>query len=266
MLGQQFYHETIRKIIVSFGTIFNNVQIVRKNSSGNITQSMKVPLAYGPKQKFLTRIREDASISKTTAITLPRIAFEIQTLSYDTTRKLNRVTKIRKTSAKGSSKLETQYMPVPYNVDLQLFVMAKSGDDALQIIEQILPFFQPEYTITVNDNLDMKQKRDIPIVLTGIDYEDNYEGDFTTRRAIIYTLSFTAKFYLYGPVTSQSVIKSVQVDQFTDLPDKSPKREQRYSVTPEPVSADFDDNFGFNETTSVFQDAKDFNTETGRDE
>ena len=266
MLGQQFYHETIRKIIVSFGTIFNNVQIVRKNSSGNITQSMKVPLAYGPKQKFLTRIREDASISKTTAITLPRIAFEIQTLSYDTTRKLNRVTKIRKTSAKGSGKLETQYMPVPYNVDLQLFVMAKSGDDALQIIEQILPFFQPEYTITVNDNLDMKQKRDIPIVLTGIDYEDNYEGDFTTRRAFIYTLSFTAKFYLYGPVTSQSIIKSVQVDQFTDLPDKSPKREQRYSVTPEPVSADFDDNFGFNETTSFFQDAKDFNPETGSDE
>ena len=266
MLGQQFYHETIRKIIVSFGTIFNNVQIVRKNSSGNITQSMKVPLAYGPKQKFLTRIREDASISKTTAITLPRIAFEIQTLSYDTTRKLNRVTKIRKTSAKGSGKLETQYMPVPYNVDLQLFVMAKSGDDALQIIEQILPFFQPEYTITVNDNLDMKQKRDVPIVLTGIDYEDNYEGDFTTRRAIIYTLSFTAKFYLYGPVTSQSVIKSVQVDQFTDLPDKSPKREQRYSVTPEPVSAEFDDNFGFNETTSFFTDAKEFNPETGSDE
>ena len=266
MLGQQFYHETIRKIIVSFGTIFNNIQIVRKNSSGNITQSMKVPLAYGPKQKFLTRIREDASISKTTAITLPRIAFEIQTLSYDTTRKLNRVTNIRKTSAKGSGKLETQYMPVPYNVDLQLFVMAKSGDDALQIIEQILPFFQPEYTITVNDNLDMKQKRDVPIVLTGIDYEDNYEGDFTTRRAIIYTLSFTAKFYLYGPVTSQSVIKSVQVDQFTDLPDKSPKREQRYSVTPEPVSAEFDDNFGFNETTSFFQDAKDYNPETGSDE
>ena len=266
MLGQQFYHETIRKIIVSFGTIFNNIQIVRKNSSGNITQSMKVPLAYGPKQKFLTRIREDASISKTTAITLPRIAFEIQTLSYDTTRKLNRVTKIRKTSAKGSGKLETQYMPVPYNVDLQLFVMSKSGDDALQIIEQILPFFQPEYTITVNGNLDMKQKRDVPIVLTGIDYEDNYEGDFTTRRAIIYTLSFTAKFYLYGPVTSQSVIKSVQVDQFTDLPDKSPKREQRYSVTPEPVSAEFDDNFGFNETTSFFQDAKDFNPETGSDE
>ena len=265
MLGQQFYHETIRKIIVSFGTIFNNIQIVRKNSSGNITQSMKVPLAYGPKQKFLTRIREDASISKTTAITLPRIAFEIQTLSYDTTRKLNRVTKIRKTSAKGSGKLETQYMPVPYNVDLQLFVMSKSGDDALQIIEQILPFFQPEYTITINDNTDMNQKRDVPIVLSGIDYEDNYEGDFISRRAIIYTLSFTTKFYLYGPVTKQSVIKRVQVDQYTDMPDNAPKREQRYSVTPDPVTADFDDNFGFNETTSFFQDAKNFDSESGTD-
>ena len=266
MLGQQFYHETIRKMVVSFGTIFNNIQIVKKNNSGVVTQSLKVPLAYGPKQKFLTRIREDASLNKSTAITLPRIAFEISTISYDPARKLNRITKMKKVSSGSKSKLQTQFMPVPYNIDFQLFVMSKSGDDALQIIEQILPFFQPEYTITIDDNVDMNQKRDVPIVLTGIDYEDNYEGDFTTRRAIIYTLSFTAKFYLYGPVTSQSIIKSVQVDQFTDLPDKSPKREQRYSVTPEPVSADFDDNFGFNETTSFFQDAKDFNPETGSDE
>jgi hypothetical protein len=161
--------------------------------------------------------------------------------------------------------MDSQYMPVPYNIDFSLFVMAKNGDDALQILEQILPFFQPEYTITVNDNLDMKSKRDIPIVLTGLDYEDNYEGDFTTRRAIVYTLSFTAKFYLYGPVTSQSVIKQVQVDQYTDLPDASPKREQRYAVTPEPTSAEADDNFGFNETTSFFEDAKNFNPETGTD-
>jgi len=266
MLGQQFYHETIRKMVVSFGTIFNNIQIVRKNNAGATIQAMKVPLAYGPKAKFLTRIREDASLNKATAITLPRLAFEISSISYDSSRKLNRVTRIKKTSGKGNTKLDSQFMPVPYNIDFSLFVMSKSGDDALQIIEQILPFFQPEYTISVNDNLDMRQKRDIPIVLTGIDYEDNYEGDFVTRRAIIYTLSFTAKFYLYGPVTSTSVIKQVQVDQFTDLPDKSPKREQRYSVTPEPVSAEFDDNFGFNETTSFFQDAKDFNPETGSDE
>ena len=265
MLWQQFYHETIRKMVVSFGTIFNNIQIVKKNSSGQITQSMKVPLAYGPKQKFLTRIREDASLNKSTAITLPRLAFEISSISYDPARKLNRITKLKKVSSSSKSKLESQFMPVPYNMDFQLFVMSKSGDDALQIIEQILPFFQPEYTITINDNTDMNQKRDVPIVLSGIDYEDNYEGDFISRRAIIYTLSFTTKFYLYGPVTKQSVIKRVQVDQYTDMPDNAPKREQRYSVTPDPVTADFDDNFGFNETTSFFQDAKNFDSESGTD-
>ena len=265
MLGQQFYHETIRKMVVSFGTIFNNIQIVKKNSSGQITQSMKVPLAYGPKQKFLTRIREDASLNKSTAITLPRLAFEISSISYDPARKLNRITKLKKVSSSSKSKLESQFMPVTYNMDFQLFVMSKSGDDALQIIEQILPFFQPEYTITINDNTDMNQKRDVPIVLSGIDYEDNYEGDFISRRAIIYTLSFTTKFYLYGPVTKQSVIKRVQVDQYTDMPDNAPKREQRYSVTPDPVTADFDDNFGFNETTSFFQDAKNFDSESGTD-
>ena len=252
-------------MVVSFGTIFNNIQIVKKNSSGQITQSMKVPLAYGPKQKFLTRIREDASLNKSTAITLPRLAFEISSISYDPARKLNRITKLKKVSSSSKSKLESQFMPVPYNMDFQLFVMSKSGDDALQIIEQILPFFQPEYTITINDNTDMNQKRDVPIVLSGIDYEDNYEGDFISRRAIIYTLSFTTKFYLYGPVTKQSVIKRVQVDQYTDMPDNAPKREQRYSVTPDPVTADFDDNFGFNETTSFFQDAKNFDSESGTD-
>ena len=226
---------------------------------------MKVPLAYGPKQKFLTRIREDASLNKSTAITLPRLAFEISSISYDPARKLNRITKLKKVSSSSKSKLESQFMPVPYNMDFQLFVMSKSGDDALQIIEQILPFFQPEYTITINDNTDMNQKRDVPIVLSGIDYEDNYEGDFISRRAIIYTLSFTTKFYLYGPVTKQSVIKRVQVDQYTDMPDNAPKREQRYSVTPDPVTADFDDNFGFNETTSFFQDAKNFDSESGTD-
>ena len=264
MLGQQFYHETIRKIIVSFGTIFNNIQIVRKNSSGNITQSMKVPLAYGPKQKFLTRIREDASISKTTAITLPRIAFEIQTLSYDTTRKLNRVTKIRKTSAKGSGKLETQYMPVPYNVDLQLFVMAKSGDDALQIIEQILPFFQPDYTVTIRTVPSLNLVRDVPIILNNVNYEDTYNGEFTRRRAVIYTLSFTAKTYLYGPMGNQKVIKNVQSDLGADT--AAPlAREERIIVVPNPTTADADDDFGFTTTLSFFDDGKRYNPSSDTD-
>jgi hypothetical protein len=266
MLGQQFYHETIRKVVVAFGTMFNDISIVRKNNSGDIIQSMKVPLAYGPRQKFLVRLREDADLTKQVAVTLPRIGFEIQNLTYDSTRKMNRVQRFKKVKGSDSKRLDTQYMPVPYNLDLELYILSKNSDDALQIVEQILPYFQPDYTVTINDMVDMGIKRDVPIVLNSINYEDDYQGDFESRRAIIYTLSFTSKFYLYGPVTSQSVIKTVQVDQYSDMPDQSPKREQRYTVTPKPASADADDDFGFSETTSFYQDAKDFNPETGTDE
>jgi hypothetical protein len=266
MLGTQFYHESIRKVIVSFGTMFNNINLVRKDNSGNIIQSMKVPLAYGPREKFLVRLNEDADLTKQVAITLPRIGFEIQNLEYDSARKLNRVQRFKKVKGANAKQLDAQYMPVPYNLSIELYVMAKQSDDALQIVEQILPYFQPDYTLTINDNVSMDSKRDVPIVLNSISYEDDYQGDFTTRRALIYTLSFTAKFYLYGPVTSSKVIKTVQVDQYTDSEVNSPKREQRLTVTPNPTSADADDNFGFNEATSFYEDAKEYNPVTGSDE
>ena len=266
MLGQQFYHETMRKVVVAFGTIFNNINIVRTNSSGVVTQSMKVPLAYGPKNKFLTRLREDPNLNKKVSLTLPRIGFEISGISYDSSRKLNSIQKLKKVNSSTDGKtVSSQFMPVPYNMDFSLFVMAKSSDDALQIVEQILPFFQPDYTITLNDNTSMGTTRDVPIILNGVSYEDSYDGDFTERRVLMYTLTFTSKFYLYGPVTDQKVIKSVQVDQYTDMPVKAPKREQRYTVAPTPASADADDNFGFNEEVSFFQDAKNFDEETGTD-
>jgi|TARA_R110000796_G_scaffold232447_1_gene350710 hypothetical protein len=265
MLGTQYYHETIRKVVVAFGTMFNNISLVRKDSDGKVVQSMKVPLAYGPRQKFLVRLAEDPDLTKQVAVTLPRIGFEINGLTYDPARKLNRIQKFKKTKTGNSKKLETQYMPVPYNVGFELYVLAKNSDDALQIVEQILPYFQPEYTLTLNDMSEMGIKRDVPIVLNSISYEDDYEGDFANRRALIYTLSFTAKFYLYGPVTSQSIIKTVQVDQFTDVKTNIPTREQRLVVTPNPTTADADDDFGFNETTSFFQDAKSFDPESGTD-
>ena len=266
MLGQQFYHETMRKVVVAFGTMFNNINIVRTNSSGAVTQSMKVPLAYGPKQKFLTRLREDPNLNKKVALTLPRIGFEISGIAYDPSRKLNSIQKFKKTNNSDSGKtMSSQFMPVPYNMDFELVVMAKQSDDALQIVEQILPFFQPDYTITLNDNTSMGTTRDVPIILTGVTYSDEYEGSFEDRRVLTYTMSFTAKFYLYGPVTDQKVIKQVQVDQYTDMPVNAPKREQRYTVAPSPVTADADDNFGFNETTSFFEDAKNFDEVSGTD-
>ena len=190
MLGQQFYHETMRKVIISFGTLFNNINLVRKNNAGTVIQTMKVPLAYGPKQKWLSRLDADASLDTKVAITLPRLGFEIQNLSYDPTRKLNRVQKFKKVKAAtdDANKLDSQFMPVPYNLDIELYAMAKNSDDALQIVEQILPFFQPDYTLTINDMADMGIKRDVPIILNSVGYEDSYRGDYGERRAIIYTL------------------------------------------------------------------------------
>ncbi len=265
MFGVNFYHETTRDVVVAFGSLFNDIMLARKDSSGIVTQRMKVPLAYGPKQKWLTRVSEDPKLTKGIAITLPRIGFEITNLEYDSTRKMNRAIKVKKTGD-SSTTVASSFMPVPYNLGFELYVMSKNSDDALQIVEQILPFFQPEYAVTLKERPDLNVIRDIPIVLNSISYEDNYEGDFNTRRAIIYTLTFTAKFFVYGPVTSQKVIKSVQVDQYSNTPDVAVSREQRYTATPNPTTASFDDDFGFNETSSFFEDAKKYNPKTGNDE
>ena len=273
MIGQYFYNESTRNVVVAFGTLFNQIQLTKKDASGNVTQTLKVPLAYGPKQKWLSRLTEDPNLSKKVAVTLPRIGFEISGISYDSARKQNKVMKAKKVlDGADNNQLKSGYMPVPYNLNFELFVMAKNSDDALQIVEQILPYFQPEYTVTLREVPELEIIRDVPIVLNSISYEDDYEGDFTSRRSIIYTLSFTAKYYLYGPVTSTNTIRSVQVDQYADMPVNAPAREQRYTVTPEPVSAaatEFDpddDNFGFNETSSFFEDAKEYNPTTGQDE
>ncbi len=254
MFGQYFYNESLRKTIIAFGSLFNDIHIMRKDSSGKEVQSMKVPLAYGPKQKFITRLSADPNITKQVALTLPRIGFEIQTFDYDPTRKLNRTIRQKKVSDaedKELKQMSTQYTPVPYNMNFELFVMAKNSDDGIQIIEQILPFFQPEYTVSVREVPDMDIIRDVPIVLNSIGYEDNYEGDFITRRAIIYTLSFTAKSYVYGPVSTAKPITKVQADTYTDLPSGAPSRAQRYTVEAvKTTNEDGEDNFGFNESTS----------------
>ena len=252
MLGQYFYNESLRKTIIAFGSLFNDIQITRKDSSGAEVQTMKVPLAYGPKQKFITRLTQDPGATQQVALTLPRIGFEIQSFDYDPARKLNRTIrqkKVSNTSDKKLKQMSTQYTPVPYNMQFELFVMAKNSDDGIQIIEQILPFFQPEYTVSIKEVPDMDIVRDVPFVLNSVGYEDTYEGDFQTRRAIIYTLSFTAKSYVYGPVTTAKPITKVQADTYSDLPATAPTRVQRFTVEAT-GTGDADDNFGFNESTS----------------
>ena len=252
MLGQYFYNETIRKTIIAFGSLFNDVYIERKDSAGVAIQTLKVPLAYGPKQKFIIRLEGDPGLDQKVAITLPRIGFEISALDFAPERKLNRIIKRRKVQGSDDEKLKsmlTQYSPVPYNIGFEMFVMARNSDDGIQIVEQILPFFQPEYTVTIKEVPQMDTIRDVPIILNNISYEDTYEGDFTTRRAIIYTFNFTAKTYVYGPVISSKQITKAVVKTYDNLQSEAPTRVQKVTTT---VSSapDADDNFGFNETTS----------------
>ena len=252
MLGQYFYNESIRKTIIAFGSLFNDISITRKDAAGADVQTLKVPLAYGPKQKFIIRLEADPNLDMKVTITLPRIGFEISGLDYDPSRKLNRIMKKKLVSNTEDKKLKqktTQYIPVPYNLNFEMFVMAKNSDDGIQIVEQILPFFQPEYTVSIKEVPAMDTIRDVPIVLNSINYEDTYTGSFTERRAIIYTFNFTAKTYVYGPVTTGKPITEAQVKTYTDLQAAAPTRVQQ--ITAAVTSApDADDNFGFNETTS----------------
>ena len=259
MFGTHFYNEGLRKLTIAFGQIFNNIIIQNTSSTGAVTKRFRVPLAYAPKEKFLVRLEQQANLQsdREVAVTLPRLGFEITGLSYDASRKINKMQKvIRVKDGETGKKMNFNRAPVPYNINFSLYSFTATAENGLQIIEQILPWFQPEYTVTMNVVPELDIKRDIPIILNSINYEDSYRGQFTERRAIIYTLNFTSKFYLYGPVTDSKVIKRVQVDQYTDLPDKSPTREQRYTVTPSPATANADDDFGFNETTAFYEDAK----------
>ena len=252
MLGQYFYNESLRKAIIAFGSLFNDIYITRKNSAGTDVQSLKVPLAYGPKQKFMVRLDADPNLDQKIAITLPRIGFEIAGFDYDPSRKLNRIIKRKKVSNTEDKKLKqmsTQHSPVPYNLNFEMFVMTKNSDDGIQIVEQILPFFQPEYTVTIKEVPEIDVVRDVPIVLNSIGYEDSYTGSFTERRAIIYTFSFVAKAYVYGPVTTAKPITKADATVYADLQDKAPPRVAK--VTQQAVGTpDEDDNFGFNATIS----------------
>ena len=256
MLGQYFYNESLRKCIIAFGSLFNDIYISRRNSGGTEVQSMKVPLAYGPKQKFMVRLDADPNLDQKVAITLPRIGFEIAGLDYDPGRKLNRIMKRKKvanTEDKKLKQMSIQYSPVPYNLNFEMFVMTKNSDDGIQIVEQILPFFQPEYTVTINEVPEMDVVRDVPIVLNSIGYEDTYTGSFTERRAIIYTFNFVAKAYVYGPVTTAKPITKAEVSAYANLQDKTPPRVAKVTLETSTVP-DADDNFGFNETISEWVD------------
>ena len=210
MFGTYFYHQTSRKMVVAFGTLFNNIEVRRTDSADAVVEVIKIPLSYGPKDKMLVRISQDPNLNSKVALTVPRMGFELTSMTYDGARKLNTMGRNVK---KGTTGLKKQFNPVPYNWDFSLYVFVKNAEDGTQILEQILPFFTPEFTVTMTLVSSMSIKMDIPLALTSVTSEDTYEGDFATRRSIIWTLSFIMKGFLYPSVTDNAkVITSSVVD------------------------------------------------------
>jgi hypothetical protein len=212
MFTGHFYHATIRKVVSVFGTLFNNISVVRKDGSGKVVNITRVPLAYGPRQKFLARLDEQPNLDAgKVAIKLPRMSFEITSLVYDASIKTNRNNLIEVVSTDPNQKSVVRNYS-PYRMGLQLSIMAKNQDDALQCLEQILPHFQPEYTVTIKDLDSLNVKTDMPFVLSGVQMNEDYEGDFVQRRAIIYTLDFETRLRFYGPVSKRAIIKTADID------------------------------------------------------
>ena len=254
MLGKYYYHEIIRKTIIAFGTLFNDINIKHKKQDGSDFSNIKVPIAYGPVEKFLARLEQKPDLRKRNSITLPRIAFEMNSIQYDNSRKVSTMQTFIAKSNVDDKTVNKVFMPVPYNLGIQLSIMAQYNDDALQIIEQILPYFQPSFNITIDLVSAIGEKRDIPLILGGINFKDNYESGYEEKRIIIYNLDFTAKTYLFGPLpdSTEGLIKKVQVDYYTNTNRKNASRELRYIAEPRAIQDYNNDNI-----TSLAEDIDD---------
>ena len=269
MFGTHFYNEGMRRLTIAFGQIFNNIVVQTKDANGSVVKRFTVPLAYAPKEKFIVRLTQQGDLmDKQFATVLPRMGFEISGIEYDPSRKLNKLQKFRKPKTDGSTsdqtnKMDFNYSPVPYNITYKLFIFTATAENGLQIVEQIVPYFQPDYTVTINMVPDLGIKRDVPIIIGDIQYEDSYDGNFETRRAVIYTMTFTAKTYLYGPATAGGIVRKVQSDIGTDSVSKA--REERIVITPDPSTAKPGDDFGFTTTISFFEDGKKYDPSSGSD-
>jgi len=206
MFGYFSYNKNIRNIVVLFGTVFNDISVRRLKADGTIEREFKVPIAYGPAMKFLSKLNQKETI------TLPRMSFEITDYAYDPIRKLQTTKKFKKVKTSTPTELVSIYNPVPYDFNITLTIMVKYSDDGTQILEQILPYFTPEFQVAMNEMSTMGIIRDIPIILNSVATEDTYEGDFITRRALLHTLNFTVKGHIYGRLSDQGIIREVDAN------------------------------------------------------
>ena len=250
---EYFYHEILRRTIISFGTLFNGIEIKHEDSNDKTVSVIQVPLAYGPTQKFLARLQQSPNLNKPTQITLPRMSFEFIGLQYDGSRKVTTTQTFTSSTVGISTQVRKAYMPVPYNMAFELSVFTKLNDDMLQIVEQILPYFQPSYTLSVDLVETIGEKRDIPVIIESVNMQDDYEGDFTTRRSLLYTFRFTAKTYLFGPVQSagdsqKDLIKKVSIGYVADA--KAKTRDLTYTVLPR-ATKNYDGDVATNLTNDI---------------
>jgi hypothetical protein len=250
-----FYHQTIKKSVIAFGKLFNDIYIVNKDYTNKTRKIIKVPIAYGPKEKYFVHSKEDPTLSKEISTTLPRISFEIISIRYDNARKTPSINKISNNTidSLGNPVLYRQFSPVPYTVDVRLYTLTRTTEDALQIVEQILPFFTPTITLNVNTIPEMGIRQDIPVTLLGLSVTDTYDGSFVERREIIYTIDFEMKIELHqnikgmvdhdrhfdGDASSGKSIKKVIVD--------FDEQGERQSVAVNPLEADKDDIYTIDE-------------------
>ena len=214
MFGHDFYHGTLRRYVIMFGNLFNEIQIKRFDDSGNKVQTVQVPIAYGPKQRFIERALVDPTGLKSVSITLPTIGFAMNSMTYAPQRKLNSSLKYKTNFSGNEEKFSSVFAPVPYDLNFSLFVMTRNSEDGIQIIEQIVPFFTPDFTVTMKALPEMGVNLDIPIELTSITSDDQYEGDFETKRVLTWELEFIVKGYLFGPVKKTPYISNAEVSTF----------------------------------------------------
>jgi hypothetical protein len=268
-----FYHGILEKVTKAFGSLFNGIYVAKYDADGNVVEKNLVPINYANRHAYIARLAANPDLEDSVYVeqTFPRLAYEISAITYDPSRKFNTIHRHSTDSAVDGEKA-TAYQSVAYNVDFSLTIIAKHVIDANQILEQILPYFTPSFTIKITSVPAMGYEENIPIELNSIAPSDNYEAELDMQpRQVRYDLNFTAKINFHGPVESAKIIRKVQVDVYTP-PDfttqkmaKTPRKARSVTAT-DPATAGPQDDFGYSETWQQFNDNKRFNPDTGEDE
>jgi|APFre7841882654_1041346.scaffolds.fasta_scaffold17106_4 hypothetical protein len=250
MIGNShFYYRSINKLVVSFGNLFNDIDIVRFTKDGTPKEKFKVPLSYAQKEKYITRITSDANLTKSVMTVVPRMSFVIDTIAYDETRK--QITTLKNYNKTSSTNIDSQYVPVPYNFGFNVSLFTRNIEDATQVLEQILPFFTPDYTMTIDFMNSIGRTYDVPVILNSVTSSTEYEGTMDNTRIITWELEFTAKSYIWPPINDAGIIKQIDVNLRNY---ENSNTIVNIDITPNPSDAKPEDNYGYTTVITEYND------------